>query len=315
MQVPDRNLRKPARPIPRDGYPENRRRRAVEGGWINVKTVIPVGGPGDRETWWSLADRFGLRPWEIIWANFETDVPEEVNWYLREYVGCHKLGPRGRNQSFDGADPGLILLPFDDATVALLAERKRGSKPRQPDIIDARWPDRQPDLRAGELLADLMVKHAFREAASWARNDLAFDPVQAAKDMEGNLGRELAKSITYPFREMSKDQQRVMEIRRDIYSGFAAGVASVLGAEKHTIGIGSGRFRVFREKGRDHASRLTRLQRYQLALALCEGRQRRRMGSDNPLTERQARGCMSPSSLQLAVEERLSSMRHLYRNE
>ncbi len=65
------------------------------------------------DNWWSLQRQFNLRdPWDLIRYNFATRDPAEVNWYLREYVGCTKTTSDGKNYCFsDAAKPGLIYLP------------------------------------------------------------------------------------------------------------------------------------------------------------------------------------------------------------
>jgi hypothetical protein len=42
----------------------------------------------DADDWWIIAAREKMDAWEIIKFNFHTHVPEYVNWYLRELVGC-----------------------------------------------------------------------------------------------------------------------------------------------------------------------------------------------------------------------------------
>jgi hypothetical protein len=65
------------------------------------------------DNWWSLQKRFSLHdPWTLIRYNFRTDSPAEVNWYLREYLGCTKTTADGKNYCFsDAAKPGLLYLP------------------------------------------------------------------------------------------------------------------------------------------------------------------------------------------------------------
>lgn len=66
----------------------------------------------DTDDWWNIAAREKLDPWELIKFNFRTHDPEEVNWYLRELVGCRHTKD-GRNFAFIGADrsKGKIYLP------------------------------------------------------------------------------------------------------------------------------------------------------------------------------------------------------------
>ncbi len=86
------------------------------------KSYVPAGGvqypvkTGD--SWVSLAQRIKMSPWDLIRYNYPglpTDVQaaaREVNWYLREYVGCTKVTSNGRNYEFSTCDtPGKIWLP------------------------------------------------------------------------------------------------------------------------------------------------------------------------------------------------------------
>jgi hypothetical protein len=71
------------------------------------------------DTWHTLGARnnhqFGAE--QLIWINFglngtEARYTDQVNWYLREYVGCCESLDGGRNWAFtEKADPGYIFLP------------------------------------------------------------------------------------------------------------------------------------------------------------------------------------------------------------
>jgi hypothetical protein len=67
----------------------------------------------DSDDWWKIAAREHLDPWSLIQFNFQTHVPEEVNWYLEQLVGCRHTKD-GRNYAFMGADPTMrkIYLPI-----------------------------------------------------------------------------------------------------------------------------------------------------------------------------------------------------------
>lgn len=64
------------------------------------------------DNWWNLAAKYGFAdPWDIIQFNYGTKDPEEVNWYLREFVGC-SVSKDGLNYSFDTSDRfGIVYLP------------------------------------------------------------------------------------------------------------------------------------------------------------------------------------------------------------
>lgn len=61
------------------------------------------------DNWVSIASADGWsNAWDFIKANLNTLDPREVNWYLREYLGCTELSKDQCNYSFKNATPGLI---------------------------------------------------------------------------------------------------------------------------------------------------------------------------------------------------------------
>lgn len=71
------------------------------------------------DSWGSIATQFDLMPWTLIEFNFPTVMKtkdfeqkcEEVNWYMRENIGCTKSSD-GKNYSFSSFDqPGLVFIP------------------------------------------------------------------------------------------------------------------------------------------------------------------------------------------------------------
>jgi hypothetical protein len=81
-------------------------------GWFKFKVRY-----GDN--WWNVAHKDGWAdPWDLIEYNFGTRKAKEVNWYLRNFVGCTELCPKGQNFVFsDNLNPGYIhtvhpLRPF-----------------------------------------------------------------------------------------------------------------------------------------------------------------------------------------------------------
>ncbi|MCA1999789.1 MAG: hypothetical protein LDL25_08370 [Hyphomicrobiales bacterium] len=69
------------------------------------------------DSWWTLAETENARQAklaarDLCQFNFLTSRPVEVNWYLREKVGCRRTTHDGKNYMFSGADqPGIIYLP------------------------------------------------------------------------------------------------------------------------------------------------------------------------------------------------------------
>jgi len=81
------------------------------------------------DTWLTLGARnnhqFGEHT--LIWLNFHLSpldhyYTDQVNWYLREYVGCRHSLDGGRNWAFtDDADPGFIFLPHNSYNMDAIA--------------------------------------------------------------------------------------------------------------------------------------------------------------------------------------------------
>ena len=89
------------------------------------------------DTWLTLAARNNHQFSEhtLIWLNFKLSPLEhfytdQVNWYLRKYVGCRHSLDGGRNWAFtDDADPGYIFLPtltYDMDAIAITGSRGVG---------------------------------------------------------------------------------------------------------------------------------------------------------------------------------------------
>jgi hypothetical protein len=66
----------------------------------------------NRDDWASVAKDHSVDVKTLIYFNFHTNVPEEVNWYLRRNVGCKKSRDHGANWAFSSdALPGIIFIP------------------------------------------------------------------------------------------------------------------------------------------------------------------------------------------------------------
>lgn len=67
----------------------------------------------DGDSWNLIAARNNMDAWDLIRFNFKTSIPEEVNWYLKHYVGCKKKTKDGYNWMFSSAaSPGFIYIPI-----------------------------------------------------------------------------------------------------------------------------------------------------------------------------------------------------------
>ncbi len=52
------------------------------------------------DNWVSLAAPYKFDPWDIIYYNFHTYDPLEVNWYLKNWLGCRATVNGGRDYAF-----------------------------------------------------------------------------------------------------------------------------------------------------------------------------------------------------------------------
>jgi hypothetical protein len=76
-----------------------------------------VNGKPSQDSWESVAADFGVDVEQLIFFNFLTTQPDEVNWYLHHHTGCNKVSPSGNNWMFsNSANPGIIYIPPQDDT-------------------------------------------------------------------------------------------------------------------------------------------------------------------------------------------------------
>jgi hypothetical protein len=73
---------------------------------------IPPHKVSDHENFETLALKYSMTAKEIMLHNFGTSNPAEINWYLREYVGCNLTTHDRQNWRFSStAAPGFIYIP------------------------------------------------------------------------------------------------------------------------------------------------------------------------------------------------------------
>ena len=85
-------------PLPKMKQPDFELHTYPPAGFIDKKEAR------DGVSWADLGSSRGKTAWDVIFFNFRTFVPEEVNWYMWHYLGRTKLASDGINLTF-GADP------------------------------------------------------------------------------------------------------------------------------------------------------------------------------------------------------------------
>ena len=97
---------------------------------------VPYHKVSDNETFDSLALKYGTTAKAIIQHNFGTLDPAEINWYLREYVGCSLATHDRKNWRFSStAAPGVIYIP-DKAAPAVPAVLTNPTQDAAMKLID-----------------------------------------------------------------------------------------------------------------------------------------------------------------------------------
>jgi hypothetical protein len=321
-------IKKPRNPIPRENYPYNRVKQKRDGIWVKCGTVIPVGAGDSWETIGKFCD--GIPAEEVAYANFETFDPAEINWYLREYVGCHKPGPRGFNFMFDGAKPGLILAPFRDALISDVVTRAHREEERRQrrTILDRRWDKRNIDIPEGEKLVVQAREFIYRRVQNHVPNEQDFD---LQKELTGFLVGEIAdggkgllspqktllKTLAMPLKELHPDNERVRRLRKKYYEGFANGVAAALFAgHDYPLHDKTPGEKGYYNAGLEHGRQMSGLQRYQFVMGLMERARRYGFQGVNPIYQQKANFLKGFGGRAVAfyLARELSSSRLLERN-
>ncbi|MDQ3684839.1 MAG: hypothetical protein M3430_04465, partial [Acidobacteriota bacterium] len=73
-------------------------------GGLNVKT-------GQPHSWQSIADNHKIHVQDLIRFNYQTTIPEVVNFYMERNCGCKVIAADGKNYRFLNAHPGFIYVP------------------------------------------------------------------------------------------------------------------------------------------------------------------------------------------------------------
>jgi hypothetical protein len=109
----------------------------------------------------------GIPPDTLLYYCFGTTDPREVNWYLRNRVGCKAYDPQVKNFSFStSADPGLIWLPDHVYRRIKRKTRPAAHQYSVPGIIPRYW-QKSANVCWGAAVAniyDWRIKHPRRTA-------------------------------------------------------------------------------------------------------------------------------------------------------
>jgi hypothetical protein len=165
----------------------------------------------DGESIESLAKEAGMTWQELAKLNWGTDVPKEINRFLRSHVGCRKKAKDGINYSFTSKDdPGIIYIPEtkEDQFASSSEYTIKVKIPPNKTYITSHCivKIRPKDDWKGEFGFDWV-----READTGISGDNKFD---------GIVGRYGAKYATDPAAVFTKSLTKFTRLKDNVYNAF-----------------------------------------------------------------------------------------------
>jgi hypothetical protein len=160
----------------------------LDGGPINPYPL--TGNP--RESFYTIADdltKKGIRisPIDLVKLNFRTTNLAEVNWYLREYVGCTKTTADGQNYTF----AGLVFSEANKTKAVIFVPRPKIVL----DEIDVRKPaspDEESLLNAGQEFEFSLFERKFANANIQGKFSLTIKGKFAVLKSSGSLSSTIS---------------------------------------------------------------------------------------------------------------------------
>ncbi len=170
----------------------------------------------DNETLETVARQYGVPVRQLILHNFGTEDPAEINWYLREYVGCTLPTHDRKNWRFSSAaNPGLIYIP--DNAIRMPAIEVKGQPPKPVDldlpgpptflasekfVLEFKVPPKDPaELGYFLLQAKINVEGELKQPHGFVKTSLKKGQVKAA--VEAKFTDKLKGTLTMKFDEKS----------------------------------------------------------------------------------------------------------------
>lgn len=164
-------------------------------------TFPPPGGKSHKvktgENWTSIAKDHGIDTWDLIEFNFPAVIGvapfdtkcRQVNWSLREHVGCTRSND-GDNYSFDSSDsPGLIYIPTSPKTPGGKCDPWELTEAEKREIRAAggeallEWAQKAPtdDVEVKEFAPDASLRKDFKALLAWKSCEPALRCVAAPR--------------------------------------------------------------------------------------------------------------------------------------
>src|ERR1039457_4634018 len=120
----------------------------------------------DTDTWETVASQYQIDVKNLIKCNFHTNVPEEVNWYLKRRTGCKVPSPSGLNWRFSSPAhsnpkapfPGVIHIPIR----GIVVDDAESDEP----LDNSNSPEGGIEEKPGEGIEELFSHHRSEEHTS-----------------------------------------------------------------------------------------------------------------------------------------------------
>ena len=103
----------------------------------------------EQEDWHTVARKFGVGVNQLIYFNFLTTNPDEVNWYLKHHVHCTKVSPSGNNFMF--SNTGYIYIPP--------ADDRQFTYEDEQHLCSWWWPDTENFIKQLGIVANALAKN------------------------------------------------------------------------------------------------------------------------------------------------------------
>ncbi len=186
---------RPAKPLPKGPRPGSR---------------TPAYKVTDQDSLETVARKYSIPVGTLIQHNFATSDPAEINWYLRENVGCVKATTDGKNWCFSSsANPGLIYIPSNGT-----------SNPRPPNGGGGgtQPPSPYPGGGGGGDVGTLPVAFKLNYEMKSPAEDFGWVRLMAVLGIDGTIKPKSGTPLTGGF---TPDTGKMsMEVAQEIWAGI-----------------------------------------------------------------------------------------------
>ena len=200
----------------------------------------------DGETLETVAKKHGIAINRLIQHNFGTLDPAEINWYLREQVGCTLPTKDGKNWRFSStAHPGLIYLPDNTIRMEPMMVTGRLGDPIKLDapgpttvLASSKFahefkipPDKPQDLGYLLIQARIAIEAEIKQEGGLIKTSLKKDQIKVALETKLTADTKATFAIKVDDKVLEKVSDAVASGSKD---GFVKAITAPLEASIKT---------------------------------------------------------------------------------